>query len=131
MDIQTIQELLKIGGSYGGGGVSLIILLYILNSKGIITVKRSNNNGNSPSRTLAVPCGLHDNVIKKMDERDEKYKQILSENHTTQQLIMQRMDQTDKGLEQGRSHFARLFENQQQHDLEIKLIDQRVGRIEK
>ena len=122
--IYTVIGVTVVATSAGAFGREIISKLFLKRNG-------NGNNGNGSKPKAMQPCGLHENVIKRMDERDEKYSTILAEQHTMQKLIMQRMDQTDEGLKLGRNHFSKLFDTDQVHTTKLALHEQRIDRLER
>ena len=135
MPEKLISELIGYGITGGGGIGATLLGLYVLDKSGILKVKRTNGNGNGANP--GQPCAMHDSVISnidkvvaKMDSRDEKNQEILTELNITQRMTTERIDQINNGMKTGREHFSRLFDGIQQNGTEIKLVKQRVDRLE-
>ena len=79
----------------------------------------------------------HEKLAHEIKIRDEKYEIMLHENHTTQQLILQRLEQTEKRFEAGNNSFekldtnlARLYEITQAQNTSIALLNQSMQQFD-
>jgi len=135
MPEKLISELIGYGITGGGGIGATLLGLYVLDRSGILKVKRPNGHDNGAKPGL--PCAMHETllssvekVVEKMYSRDEKNQEILQELNVTQRMTTERINQINDGMKQGRGHFGKLFDGIQKNGTDIKLLDQRVDRLE-
>lgn len=116
-------------------GASAVIggVILTLNRLGLMSFGK---NGKGDKFIKALCDGNHEKLTNEIKARDDKYEVILHENHTTQQLILQRLEQTEKRFESGNDNFKdirnninKLYEVTQAQNTSIALLNQSMQQI--
>jgi len=64
---------------------------------------------------------------EKIEKWQHEFEQLLSAHHTTQELILQRMEQTERRLEEGSKNFKLIGDNMEQINLNVALIQKELN----